>query len=232
MGRNTGWIAAATGLAQRNPLDAPHLIYVPEIPFSVAQFLQDVKKTKERLGGVSVVVSEGIQDKDGNYISAQATEDMFGHKQLGGVAAFLQQKVSQELGYKCRYNRLDTCQRNAMHFASKTDSDEAYLCGQMAVRHALEGKSGFMVSLVRESNQPYRCTTGTVELSRVANGEKILPRGYMDEAGTHITDEMRAYTAPLLVGEVPIRMGADGLPEFIRFEKKAVTKKLPVFAEQ
>src|SRR5438132_580638 len=98
MGRNTGWIAAATGLARRRAEDAPHLIYVPEIPFGVEQFLDDVRDVHRRLGRVFVVVSEGVQDVQGSYIAAQLGVDAFGHRQLGGVACYLQQLVMQEIG--------------------------------------------------------------------------------------------------------------------------------------
>jgi 6-phosphofructokinase 1 len=229
MGRNTGWIAAATGLARRRPEDAPHLIYVPEIPFSTERFLADVEEVHRRLGRVYIVASEGLVDAQGNYVAAQATVDAFGHRQLGGVALYLQQQVMQQIGIKCRYNRLDTCQRNAMHFASKTDRDEAYLCGQEAVRRAVAGTTGYMVTLIRESDRPYRCATGLAPLAEVANGVKKLPRDYLDVAGTQITDAMRTYVGPLVQGEVSLKIGADGLPEFIRFQRRPIPKKLPAF---
>jgi 6-phosphofructokinase 1 len=232
MGRNTGWIAAATGLARRHEDDAPHLIYVPEIPFSVERFLADVREVHRRLQRVFIVASEGLVDERGEYIAAQAgrfATDAFGHRQLGGVADFLQRLVEQEIGLKCRYNKPGTCQRNAMHFASRTDSDEAYRCGQEAVRQALAGTTGHMVTLVRESDSPYRCTTGLAPLSVVANGVKRLPRDYLDVAGTQITEAMRHYAGPLVRGEVPIRIGADGLPEFVRFRRQPVPKKRPAF---
>lgn len=227
MGRNTGWIAAATGLARRDEADAPHLIYVPEIAFSVDRFLGDVQRVHRQLGRAFVVVSEGIVNDRGQYLAAQAATDAFGHRQLGGVAAFLQQQVTDRLGLKCRHNKLDTCQRNAMHFASRTDSDEAYACGREAVRLALQGQSGRMVSLVRTSDAPYRCELGTTALAEVANGVKKLPRSYLDAAGTHISPAMRTYAGPLLAGEVPIRVGADGLPEFVRLRREPIAKRLP-----
>ena len=119
-----------------------------------------VGEVHRRLGRVFVVVSEGLVDDHGQYVAAGTTVDAFGHRQLGGVAAYLQQLVMQEIGIKCRYNKLDTCQRSAAHFASKTDNDEAYLCGREAVRQAVAGRSGHMVTLVRESDRPYRCRTG------------------------------------------------------------------------
>jgi ATP-dependent phosphofructokinase / diphosphate-dependent phosphofructokinase len=229
MGRNTGWIAAATGMAKRGPDEAPNLIYVPEIPFSEARFIEEVREVHRRLGRCFVVVSEGIKNEAGKYVADMGHVDAFGHKQLGGVADYLRQLVTRETGLKARYNRLDTCQRNAVHFASKTDSDEAYACGQAAVRHALEGTSGKMVNLVRHSDAPYRCEPGLVNLADVANGVKPLPRDYMDTAGTGISAAMRAYVGPLLQGEVAIRVGPDGLPVFTRFERRPVPRKLPPF---
>src|SRR5262249_44711267 len=119
MGRDSGWLAAATGLARRRAGEAPQRLYVPEIPFSVERFPADVGEVHRRLGRVFIVVSEGLTDERGAYVAAQATVDAFGHRQLGGVAAHLQQLVMREIGIKCRYNKLDTCQRNAMHFASR-----------------------------------------------------------------------------------------------------------------
>jgi 6-phosphofructokinase 1 len=232
MGRSTGWIAAATGLARRREDEAPHLIYVPEIPFHVERFLTEVREVHRRLGWVFVVVSEGLVDEKGEYVAAQRglfASDTFGHRQLGGVADFLQRLIEQEIGIKARYNKLGTCQRNAIHFASGTDSEEAYRCGQEAVRQAVAGSSGFMITLVREGDRPYRCGTGLAPLAQVANGVKPLPRDYLDVAGTQITEAMRRYAGPLVLGEVPVRVGADGLPEFVRFQRQPVPRRLPAF---
>jgi 6-phosphofructokinase 1 len=226
MGRDTGWLAAATGLAKRRPDEAPHLIYVPEIPFSIARLVADVRRVHGRLGRCFVVVSEGLKDEQGNYLAAESSVDAFGHTQLGGVAGYLQRLLMQETGLKCRYNKLDTCQRNAVHFASRTDSDEAYLCGQEAVRLAVAGHSGVMVSLQRQADRPYRCTTATVPLGEVGRGVKPLPRAYLDADGTGISELMRRYAGPLIMGEVPLRMGIDGLPEFARLQRQPVAKKL------
>ncbi len=229
MGRNTGWIAASAGLASRHPDEAPHLIYVPEIPFSEERFLEDVREVHRRLNRVYVVVSEGVKNEKGQYVAAQAEVDAFGHRQLGGGADYLRQLISRETGLKARYNKLDTIQRNAMHFASGTDSDEAYRCGQAAVRLALEGVSGKMAGLERESDAPYRCGIKLVPLAEVANGVKPLPRDYMNVAGNHISQAMRAYAGPLILGEAPIRIGSDGLPSFTRFQRRPVPRKLPPF---
>jgi 6-phosphofructokinase 1 len=228
MGRNTGWIAAGTGLAQRTPEDAPHLIYVPEIPFSVDRFVEDCHAVLQRLGRLFIVAAEGLRDEKGQYIASDTgafATDAFGHRQLGGVAEFLKTMVEEKVGVKCRWNKLGTCQRNAMHFASKADADEAYLVGQVAVEQALQGTTGKMVTLRRRSDSPYSITTGLVDLAVVANGERPLPRQYMNDAGTHISESMRRYAQPLIQGEVPLEVGADGLPVYVRLRRHFVEPK-------
>ncbi|MEW6356298.1 MAG: 6-phosphofructokinase [Planctomycetota bacterium] len=232
MGRNAGWIAAAGGCAQRTPQDAPHLVYVPEVPFDMEKFVEDVKKVLHKLGCCFITASEGIQNKDGKYIAEIGggfAKDSFGHQQLGGVAETLREIIENKVGVKCRSNKLGTCQRNAMHFASKTDSDEAYMVGAQAVKEAVKGTTGKMVTLVRKGNRPYRCTTGLADLSAVANGESKVPRAWINAEGNHITRKMREYIAPLMAGEVPIKVGKDGLPVFMRFDKKFLPKKCKVW---
>lgn len=229
MGRNAGWIAAAAGLAATTPEDAPHLVYVPEAAFSFDQLIRDVEELLKRLGRVFIVAGEGLKDEDGNYVTADSGafgEDSFGHAQLGGVGEMLKAVIEKEVKIKARFNKLGTNQRAAMHFASLTDVNEAYMCGQMAVKHALEGVNGKMVALVREPGAEYKCTTGLVELKDVANGEKKVPAEYINDAGNHITDAMRDYVRPLVQGEAPITIGEDGLPVFMRFERKPLEKKL------
>lgn len=229
MGRNAGWIAAGTGIARRSPLDAPHLIYVPEIPFVVEKFIEDVKEVLKDIGYCVIAAGEGIKTADGKYVAeagGKFSKDAFGHTQLGGVADALRGIIENEIGVKCRTNKLGTCQREAMHFASLTDMQEAYMCGQAAVRAALEGITGKMITLIRESDWPnYKCTTGLADLQTVANGEKYLPRDFLDQRGTQITDKMRNYLLPLLQGEVPIKIGKDGLPVYVRLEKHWVSPK-------
>jgi len=229
MGRNAGWIAAATGLAARSPEDAPHLVYMPEAPFSFNKFVGDVQEVLKRLGRVFIVAGEGLKDEKGNYVTADSrafSKDSFGHVQLGGVADMLKAVIEKEVKIKTRSNKLGTNQRSAMHFASLTDVNEAYMCGQMAVKYALDGVNDKMVTLVREKGPKYKCTTGLAKLSDVANGEKKVPREFINDAGNHITDAMRDYVRPLVQGEAPITIGEDGLPVFMRFKRKPLEKKL------
>jgi len=230
MGRNAGWIAAATGLAARSPEDAPHLIYMPEAVFSFEKLVGDVKEVLGRLGRVFIVAGEGLKDDKGQYVTADSgafAKDSFGHVQLGGIAEMLKAVIEKEVGIKARFNKLGTNQRSAMHLASATDVKEAYMCGQMAVKHALGGVNGKMVTLVREKGRAYKCTTGLAELRDVANGEKKVPAEFINEKGNHITKAMRDYIRPLVQGQAPITIGEDGLPVFMRFKRKPLKKKLP-----
>lgn len=230
MGRNAGWIAAAAGLAQREPQDAPHLIYMPEAVFTFDKLVTDVKTVLKEHKRVFIVAGEGLKDENGNYVTADSGDfgkDSFGHAQLGGVAEMLKAVIEKEVGIKARFNKLGTNQRAAMHFASLTDVNEAYLCGQKAVEAALTGENGKMITLIRADSAEYSCTTGLAELSDVANGEKKVPAEYINAAGNGITQAMKDYVRPLVQGQAPITIAKDGLPVFMRFNRKPLPKKLP-----
>ena len=232
MGRNTGWIAAATGLAAREEQDAPHLIYMPEIPFSFDRLIADVKGKLKQLKQVFIVAGEGIKNAKGEYLTSDKGafgRDSFGHQQLGGVAEIFKAVIEKEVGIKTRFNRPGTNQRSAMHFASLTDMNEAYQCGAAAVRSALAGENGKMVTLVREPAEEYRCTTSLAKLSDVANGEKKVPPEYINAEGNHITSALREYVRPLVRGEAPITIAPDGLPVYTRLERRLIDKKLPKY---
>lgn len=228
MGRNAGWLAAACGVAHEKPEDAPHLVYVPEIPVTLDKIAADVRRVLKELGGCVIAVSEGCVDPQGNYLAQTGGtfgKDAFGHVQLGGAAEFLGDFIEKKVRVKARRNKPGTLQRNGAHWASKTDRDEALLCGRAAVKLARRGVSGQMVTLVRESSSPYRCTIGTAPLAAVANGESKLPRDYLDGTGTHISEKFRDYLEPLLQGEVKVPVGTDGLPAYVRLKRKLVKQK-------
>ena len=218
MGRNAGWLTAAGALAKRNPDDAPHLIYLPEVPFSIDQFVADVKAVYDRLGYCFVVASEGIVDKDGNYIAAGGSVDAFGHAQLSGAGETLKRIIEDKLGIKARCNTLGTAQRSAMHYASKTDADEAYASGKKAVELALAGKTGLMVSLVREDGDDYVCTTGEIPLGDVANIEKKVPLEWINAEGNYVTEDFIKYARPLIEGEVNVPTEG-GLPLYVKIDE-------------
>ena len=229
MGRHAGWIAAAAGLAAREEGDPPHVILFPEVPFRQREFLAKVKSAVERHGYCSIVVSEGVRDLDGKFLSDTGTRDAFGHAQLGGVAPVVAGIVREKLGYKYHWAVSDYLQRSARHVASRTDVEQAYAVGAAAVELALEGKSGVMPVIKRLSNDPYRWKIGETTLGRVANREKMMPKSYIAADGFGITAAARRYLAPLIQGEDYPPYGRDGLPKYVRMKKVLLAKKLPKF---
>ncbi len=217
MGRHAGWIAAAGGLAAERDGEAPQVILFPEIAFDQKRFLARVDASVKNNGYCAIVVSEGLRDADGRFLSEAGTRDAFGHAQLGGVAPLIADLVKRELGHKYHWAVADYLQRAARHIASKTDVEQAYAVGAAAVKLALAGGNAVMVTIERTSDKPYRWKTGSVPLTKVANHEKHMPRGFITRDGFHITDACRRYLSPLIRGEdyPPYR---DGLPRYVKLK--------------
>lgn len=226
MGRSAGWIAAGTVLAKRNPADAPHIILMPEIAFNEAAFLAKVKETVAANKFCIVVVGEGLKNAQGEELGADKSRvDAFGHAVLSGAAERLAELVQGKLNTKTRTVKLGYAQRSAAHFASLTDANEAAQCGEAAVKAAIDGRSGFMVKLVRTSNAPYKVTTDLQDLNDIANVEHFLPREWISEDGFLPNEKFVEYARPLIEGEVrPTTEG--GLPKYVVLEKTKVEKKL------
>ena len=227
MGRHAGWIAASAGLAARRPGEAPHLILFPERAFDEAGFLERVKESVARAGYCTVVASEGLRNADGGFLAEAGTRDAFGHAQLGGVAPVLAQLVKRRLGYKVHWALPDYLQRSARHVASRTDVEHARAVGKAAVEYALAGRNAVMPVIVRTSDSPYRWKIEAAPLSRIANREKKLPKGFIRRDGYGITAAARRYLEPLIRGEDPPRYARDGLPDYVRLRNAAVPRKLP-----
>lgn len=225
MGRHAGWIAAAGGLAAERSSDAPHLILFPEIAFDEDAFLKRVETNVARHGYCAMVVSEGVRDAGGRFLSEAGTRDAFGHVQLGGVAPLIAQLIKQRLNLKYHWAVADYLQRSARHIASKTDVEQAYAVGRAAVEFALQGHGSVMPTIVRESDKPYRWKVGMTPLASVANVEKTLPRSYISRDGYGITQRCRTYLAPLIEGEAPPPF-KNGLPQYVTLKNKRVPKKL------
>jgi 6-phosphofructokinase len=225
MGRHAGWIAAAGGLAAEKEGDAPHIVLFPEITFDAEKFCGRVKECVEKYGYCAIVVSEGVKNAEGKFLSDAGLRDAFGHAQLGGVAPVLAQLVKSRLDYKYHWAVADYLQRAARHIASKVDVDQAYAVGKAAVELALKGHNSVMPTIVRASNAPYKWKIGMAPLDKVANQEKMLPRDYITEDGFHITSKGRRYLSPLIRGEdyPPYR---DGLPQYVTLKNAPVKKKL------
>jgi 6-phosphofructokinase len=228
MGRHAGWIAAAGGLAKEEKNDPPHVILFPEIAFDKSKFLAKVKDSVDKVGFCVVVASEGAQYADGRFVADAGMKDAFGHTQLGGVAPSLVDMIKQAHGYKCHWSVADYLQRAARHIASGTDVEQAYAVGKAAVEFALAGKNAVMPTIVRKKSKPYRWVIGEAPLSKVANVEKKMPRGYITKDGYGITAKCREYLQPLIAGEdyPPYK---NGLPQYVRLKKQLLKKKLKPF---
>lgn len=229
MGRHAGWIAAAGGLAQREKGDPPHIILFPELPLDEQVFLAAVDKAVKQHGYCSIVVSEGVKDKSGRFLSDSGRRDAFGHAQLGGVAPVIAGMISDGLGYKNHWAVSDYLQRSARHIGSKTDVDQAYAMGKAAVDLAIAGKSGVMPVIVRTADKPYKWEVGEADLAKVANREKMMPRSFISANGFGITAAARRYLEPLIQGEDYPPYGKDGLPAYVRMKKVMVARKLAPF---
>jgi len=206
MGRNAGWLTAASVLGKETEDEAPHLVYVPEVAFDEERFLDDVARIHRRLGRVFVVVSEGIRDADGQFISQHKMEDgsdAFGHvvhSLTMGVAAYLTDVVHETLGLQARFLRPALIGRAMSSCVAETDRREALQVGKEAVAHLAAGRSGYMVTLERLADDPYACETGLAPLVDVANAEKRLPREFVNEAGNMIAPVFWNYALPLIDG--------------------------------
>ncbi|NOX09075.1 MAG: 6-phosphofructokinase [Gammaproteobacteria bacterium] len=226
MGRHAGWIAAAGGLASTDDCDLPIIILFPEVTFNQTKFLALVKKKVKEYGYCSIVVSEGVRDRAGKFLADTGLKDAFGHSQLGGVAPVIANLVRDKLGLKYHWAVADYLQRAARHVASKNDVDQAYAMGKAAVELALAGKNSVMPTVVRTNNKPYKWKIGEAKLSRVANVEKMMPKGFISKDGFGITQKCRDYLEPLIKGEDYPPYGKDGMPKYIQLKNAPVKKKL------
>ena len=218
MGRNAGWLTGAAALAQGEDCQGPDMIYLPELTFDLGGFMKRIRALLAEKTSVVVAVSEGIRLEDGRYVCelGQTADfvDAFGHKQLTGTAAYLANYIAGEVGCKTRAIELSTLQRAASHCSSRVDILEAYQVGGAAVKAADEGDSGKMVVLNRLSDDPYQCGTEVKDVHKIANDERLVPRNWVYEEGTYVTDEFVTYVRPLIQGDVSPVM-VDGIPRHL-----------------
>jgi 6-phosphofructokinase len=230
MGRSAGWIAAGTVLAKRgNPANPPHIILVPEIQYDVDAVLAKIKETVDAYKYCVMVVGEGIKNKQGEEIGADKERlDAFGHPVLAGAAEIIREYIQDKLKTKTRTILLGYVQRAAAHCASLTDVNNAFACGEAAVKAAVEGQSGFMVKIVRtvEPDGSIKWGTGLQPLAEIANVEHFVPRDWISDDGCMPNEKFIEYARPLIEGEVKAP-AEGGLPKYVTLEKSKVEKKLP-----
>jgi len=220
IGRDAGWLAAATALARKSEEEAPHLIYAPEFQFDRDKFLKEADACIKKYGWVSIVCGEGLKFADGSPVSAATAKDKFNNTEFGAmggssVALSLHRMISGEFGYRGEFQITESLIMCDFVRASKVDLDEAYRCGVEAVKLAEKGESGVMVSIKRVSNDPYTIEFGKVPLKEVAVSAKPMSLDYFNAEGNHVSPKFIDYIKPL----------AGDLPEFIKLEKKFAKKK-------
>ena len=215
MGRNAGWLTAAAALAKGADCNGCDAIYLPEKTFDIDAFLEKAAYLGKTKSSVVIAVSEGIKVADGRYVCELANEnvavDAFGHKQMSGTAVYLAQLVAEKTGLKTRAIELSTLQRSATHLASLTDINEAFQAGYAALIAAEEGKTGMMITLDRNCDDPYQCGTSAYDIHAIANVERKVPDEWITPDGCGLTDAYIKYARPLIMGEL-LPIFVDGLP--------------------
>jgi 6-phosphofructokinase len=223
MGRQAGFLTASAALARgcresdkdaaKRP--APHLIYVPEVPFVMDHFLHDVDRVYTTLGRCQIAVSEGIRDPEGNEIGPQLMRsgevDAHGNVQLSGSGALgdgLADAVKKALtpkGGKAPRVRADTFGylQRCWPVTSPIDAMEARGVGRHAAKLAADGDEGASITIIRTCNVPgdYRSAFGRADLSAVARHARHMPEDFSDD-GNNISAIFYDYCLPL-VGALP-----------------------------
>ncbi len=206
MGRNAGWLTAATALAKGEDCEGVDMICMPETVFDIDEFIEKVRKLLEKKNSIVIAVSEGVKLADGRYVCELSDDvrstDAFGHKNLTGTARYLAGVVARTFGIKSRPIELSTLQRCAGHMTSRTDITEAYQVGGAAVKAAAAGHTGEMIAIRRISNSPYQYITEPHPVSEIANVEKKVPVEWIDTEKGQMCREFLDYARPLIQAEL------------------------------
>jgi 6-phosphofructokinase 1 len=198
MGRDAGWLVAASALARRDAGDAPHLIYCPERPLPGEQLLADVDAVYRKLGRAVIAICEGQLDEEGQPFGADlADPHSFGYRMTSNLGHAVAEFLNERLKVRTRSAKPRVLGRSSAAFLSETDRDEAYECGRAAVRAAIEGETGKMVTLVRQPGAAYRSTTGLAALEKVAAVTKLFPSEWIAAAGNDVMPQFLDYARPL-----------------------------------
>lgn len=214
MGRDAGWLTASTCVLRENDEDAPHLIYLPETDFSIAKFIEDVRGQLKLRKSVICAVSEGVTPTDARMFRS-GTTDEFGHAYLSGIGKLLEEETRKALGVKVRSIELNVMQRCSAHLASACDLQEAEQVGREAVKLAINGKSGRVVTMQRVSDSPYFVRYSDASAAEIANVTRTFPREWITPDGNQVKDEAICYFKPLIQGEVLPTM-RNGMPVHFR----------------
>jgi 6-phosphofructokinase 1 len=202
MGRDAGWLVASSALGKRDELDPPHIILMPEQPFVAERFLAQVEEVYRRVGYVVIVAAETIRDEQGQALGSamQVGTDAFKHPLLSGAAQYLVELITRELKLRARFDKPGDLQRMVSAYVSATDQEEAYRVGKAGAQAVLAGESNKMITLIREHEPVYYCSTGLADLDKVANVQRLMPDAYVDARKTMVTPAFIEYASPLIGG--------------------------------
>lgn len=199
IGRNVGWVVAATSFARHRHDDPPHLIYCPERPLPRAKLIADVEEVYRRLGRVFVCLCEGQLDENGSAFDADMDRpESPQHRLASNLAHAVAKFVAKETGLRARSERPSLLGRSSSAYVSEVDRAEAEECGRAAVRAAVAGTRGSMIALRRDSNSPYASSMFLVKLEEVAGRERQMPDHFISAAANDVTDAYRDYARPLV----------------------------------
>ncbi len=201
MGRNAGWVTAASAMAARLT-NCQVLTYLPELPVDEDKMLSDIESAWAKGQGLLVTVSEGLRGLDGKPLADTGIVDGFGHVIPGGTAQHVTDAIIQKLHIKSRAEKPGLLGRAAIPYASPVDREEAYAAGRYAVNAALRGESGYMVSIRAERTPVYSSSMELVPLAEVANAEKTFPLEWVQD-GNRVADAFFDYALSLIGGELP-----------------------------
>ena len=199
LGRNVGWIAAATALARVDADDAPHLVYFPERPVSLDRIAADVERVHKKIGRVVIAVCEGQMDDKGTPFGADVDRpESSVHRLASNLGHTLAQELTKKTGLRARAEKPGLLGRSCAELASDVDRKEAFLCGRAAVKAVMSGENEKMVTLVRTSRDPYECETGLADLSKVARTERPFPKEWISNEANDVGKGFRDYLLPLV----------------------------------
>jgi ATP-dependent phosphofructokinase / diphosphate-dependent phosphofructokinase len=199
LGRNAGWVVAATAFARQAPEDAPHLIYLPERRLSLDRIAADVETVYRRIGRCLVAVCEGQLDENGRAFGADVDRaESAVHRLASNLGHTLARLLTEKTGLRARSEKPGLFGRSCGPLASELDRREAWQCGRAAAKAALEGEGGVMAALRRDSTEPYHCSTFLTPLDTVARKERCLPAEWIAPEGNDVMPAFREWAAPLI----------------------------------
>ena len=216
MGRNAGWLTASSALANSKKISPVDIILLPEATFDEEKFIEKVNKVIDKKNYTIIAVSEGIKDKNDEFISTKKSlvmGDGFNHAALGGTGKVIENIINKNFDIKTRSIEFSTLQRCSSQNISLCDYEESFMVGYEGTSHALCGNSGFMAGFSRVTNDPYKCKVDFFDASLIANYEKKMPKKMIGDDGMSVTDSFISYALPLIANEPDI-IYTDGIIDF------------------